>query len=163
MKSTINMSAFLNITPEAVDRMPLIPDGDHIYLIRCEEDYWHDKQINGQPWQMTKSSHKGLDGVKKLRTAEDPSYALMMIAQYTQQNTFKIELTSQNRNMVLTHAPTAKYLYNVGSAMHEKLLNLTRKTMYWQFITRENTFVHQSLMLRNKDKLPLRNARNYHH
>ena len=50
VKSTINMSAFSNVTPEAVDRMPWIPDGHHIYLIRCEEDCWHDKQINGQPW-----------------------------------------------------------------------------------------------------------------
>ena len=62
------MSAFSNITPEAVDRMPWVSDEDHIYLIRCEEDYWHDKQINGQPWQMTKSSCKSLDGIKKFRT-----------------------------------------------------------------------------------------------
>ena len=68
--------------------------------------------------------------LKSLELAEDPSYALMMIAQHTQQNTFEIELTSQKKNLVLTHAPTAKYLNNVGSAMHEKLLNLTRKTMY---------------------------------
>ena len=49
-KSTINMSAFSNVTLEVVDRMPCIPDGDHIYIIRCEEDYWHDKQIDGHPW-----------------------------------------------------------------------------------------------------------------
>ena len=48
-KSTINMSAFSDVTPEVVDRMPWIPDGDHIYIIRCEEDYWHDKQIDGHP------------------------------------------------------------------------------------------------------------------
>ena len=68
--------------------------------------------------------------LKSLELAEDHSYALMMIAQYTQQNTFDIELTSQKKDLVLTHAPTAKYLYNIGSAMHEKLLNLTGKTMY---------------------------------
>ena len=124
------MSAFSNVTPEAFDRMLWIPDGDHIYLIRCEEDYWHDKQINGWPWQMTKSSCKGLDSIEKLELAEDPSYALMMIVQYTQQNTFKVELTSQKKNLVLTHAPTTKYLYNIGSAIHKKLLNLTQKTMY---------------------------------
>ena len=28
------------------------------------------------------------------------------------------------------HDPTANNLYNVGSAMHEKLLNLTAKTIY---------------------------------
>ena len=110
--------------------MPWIQEGDHIYLIRCEEDYWHDKQIDGRPWQMMKSSHEGLDSIKSSELAEDPSYALMMIAQYTQQNTLKLELTSQKKNLVLTHAPIAKYLYNVGSAMHEKLPNLTRKTMY---------------------------------
>ena len=121
------MSVFSNVTPKAVDRMPWIPDGDHIYLIRCVEGYWHDKQING--WQMTESAHEGLDGIKK-ELAEDPSYALMMIAQYTQQNTFKIELTSQKKKLVLTHAPTTKYLYSVGSAMHKKLLNLTGETMY---------------------------------
>ena len=44
------MSAFSNVTPEVFDRMPWIPDGDHIYIIRCEEDYWHDKQIDGRPW-----------------------------------------------------------------------------------------------------------------
>ena len=38
-KSTIIMGTFSNVTPEAVDRMPWIPDGDHIYFIRCEEDY----------------------------------------------------------------------------------------------------------------------------
>ena len=64
-KSTINMSTFSNITPEVADRMPWIPDGDHIYIIRCEEDYWHDKQIDGYPWQMKKSSHTGLVGIKK--------------------------------------------------------------------------------------------------
>ena len=64
-KSTINMSAFSNVTPEVVDRMPWIPDGDHIYIIRCEEDYWHDKQIDGHPWGMTKSFRTGLVGIKK--------------------------------------------------------------------------------------------------
>ena len=64
-KSTINMSTFSNVTPEVVDRMPWIPDGDHIYIIRCEEDYWHDKQIDGRPWRMTKSSCTGLVGIKK--------------------------------------------------------------------------------------------------
>ena len=64
-KSTINMSAFSNVTLEVVDRMPWIPDGDHIYIIRCEEDYWHDKQIDGHPWQMTKSSRTSLVGIKK--------------------------------------------------------------------------------------------------
>ena len=64
-KSTINMSTFSNVTLEVVDRMLWIPDGDHIYIIRCEEDYWHDKQIDGHPWQMTKSSHTGLVGIKK--------------------------------------------------------------------------------------------------
>ena len=64
-KSTINMSTFSNVTLEVVDRMPWIPDGDHIYIIRCEEDYWHDKQIDGHPWRMTKSSHTGLVGIKK--------------------------------------------------------------------------------------------------
>ena len=68
--------------------------------------------------------------LKSLELAEDPSYVLMMIAQYTQQSTFEIEMTSQKKNLVLTHAPTAEYLYNIGSAMHEKLLNLTKKTMY---------------------------------
>ena len=67
-KSTINMSAFSNVTPEVVDRMLWIPDGDHIYLIRCEEDYWHDKQINERHWQMMKSSCLGLDGMKKFGT-----------------------------------------------------------------------------------------------
>ena len=64
-KSTINMSTFSNVTPEVVDRMPWIPDGDHIYIIRCEEDYWHDKQIDGHPWRMMKSSRTGLVGIKK--------------------------------------------------------------------------------------------------
>ena len=52
-KSMINMSAFANIQPQAVERILWIPNGDHIYLIRCDEDHWHDKQINGQPWRMT--------------------------------------------------------------------------------------------------------------
>ena len=29
----------MNIQPEAVERIPWIPDGDHIYLIRCDEDH----------------------------------------------------------------------------------------------------------------------------
>ena len=64
-KSTTNMSTFSNVTPEVVDRMPWIPDGDHIYIIRCEEDYWHHKQIDGRPWRMTKSSCTSLVGIKK--------------------------------------------------------------------------------------------------
>ena len=49
-KSMITMNACANIQPQAVERIPWIPDGDHIYLIRCDEDHWHDKQIDGQPW-----------------------------------------------------------------------------------------------------------------
>ena len=49
-KSMINMSAFANVQSQAVERIPWIPDGDHIYLIRCDEDHWYDKQINGWPW-----------------------------------------------------------------------------------------------------------------
>ena len=54
----------------------------------------------------------------------------MMIAQYTQWNTLETEWISRKKILVHIHVPTAKYLYNVGSAMHEKLLNLTKKTMY---------------------------------
>ena len=64
-KSMINMSAFTNVQPEAVERILWIPDGDHIYLIRCDEDHWHDKQINGRNWRMTKSSSEGLNGINK--------------------------------------------------------------------------------------------------
>ena len=46
----INMSAFANVQPQAVERIPWIPDGDHINLIKCDEDHWHDKQIDGWPW-----------------------------------------------------------------------------------------------------------------
>ena len=67
-KSTINMSAFANVQPQAVERIPWIPDGDHIYLIKCDEDHWHDRQIDGRPWQMTPSSHQGLNGIKKFGT-----------------------------------------------------------------------------------------------
>ena len=49
-KSTINMSAFANVQPQAVERILWIPDGDHIYLIICDENHWHDKQIDGCPW-----------------------------------------------------------------------------------------------------------------
>ena len=124
------MSAFSNVTPEVVDRMPWIPDGDHIYIIRCEEDYWHDKQIDGCPWRMMKSSCTGLVGIKKFGAAEDLSSASMMIAKYTQLNTLETEWISQKKILAHIHVPTAKYLYNIGSAMHEKLLNLTGKTMY---------------------------------
>ena len=48
-KSMINMSAFTNVQPQAVERIPWIPDGNHIYLIKCDEDHWHDKQIDGWP------------------------------------------------------------------------------------------------------------------
>ena len=129
-KSTINMSAFSNVTPEVVDRMPWIPDGDHIYIIRCEEDYWHDKQIDGCPWQMTKVPAPVLLVLKSLELAEDLSSASMMIAQYTQPNTLETEWISGKEILAHIHVPTAKYLFNVGSAMHEKLLNLTEKTMY---------------------------------
>ena len=49
-KSMINMSAFTNVQPQAAERIPWIPDGDHIYLIKCDENHWHDKQIDGWPW-----------------------------------------------------------------------------------------------------------------
>ena len=93
-KSTINMSTFPNVTPEVVDRMPWIPDGDHIYLIRCEEDYWHDKQIDGCPWRMMSSPLQGLEGIKSLELTEDLSSASMIIAQYTQLNTLEKEWIS---------------------------------------------------------------------
>ena len=92
--SMINMSAFLNIQPEAVERILWIPDGDHIYLIRCDKDHWHDKQIDGQPWQMTKSSCEGLNGIKKLALAEDHSYASTTTAQFIQWNGFTIRWIS---------------------------------------------------------------------
>ena len=48
-KSTINLSEFVNVQPEAVEQIPWISDGDHIYLIRCDEDHMHDKQIDRWP------------------------------------------------------------------------------------------------------------------
>ena len=59
------MSSFANIQPQAVERILWIPDGDHIYLIKCDEDHWHDKQIDGQPRQMMPGSRQGLNGIKK--------------------------------------------------------------------------------------------------
>ena len=88
------MSAFSNVTPQVVDRMPWIPDGDHIYIIRCEEDYWHDKQIDGRPWRMTKVPAPVLLVLKSLELAEDLSSASMMIVQYTQRNTLETKWIS---------------------------------------------------------------------
>ena len=59
----------MNVQPEAVERILWIPDGDHIYLVRCAKDCWHDKQIDGRSWQMTKSSCEGLNGIKKFGTS----------------------------------------------------------------------------------------------
>ena len=58
--------------------------------------------------------------LRSLELAEDLSSVSMMIAQYTQPNTLETECISQKKNLVHIHVPTAKYLYNIGRAMHEK-------------------------------------------
>ena len=129
-KSTINMSAFSNVTLEVVERMPWIPDGDHIYIIRCEEDYWHDKQIDGHPWRMTKSSCTGLVGIKKFGACRGSFICLNDDCPIYTAEHIRNRVDFKKENFGTYYVPTAKYLYNIGSAMHEKLLNLTEKTMY---------------------------------
>ena len=78
---------------------------------------------------MTQSSHQGLNGIKKFSTCRGsficlndncPIYTVEQIHN-------KVDFIKEKFGI---HVPTANNLYNVGSAMHEKLLNLTAKTTY---------------------------------
>lgn len=70
MKNSIDMNAFVNIEAELVDRIPWKIDGNKMYSIMCEEDYWHDLQIDGHTWKSTTSSRKDLDGIRKFATCK---------------------------------------------------------------------------------------------
>ena len=76
---------------------------------------------------MTKSSHEGLMALRSLALAEDHSYVSMMTAQFIQWNGLAIRWILQKKNLVHIHVPTANNLNNIGSAMHEKVLNLTTR------------------------------------
>ena len=67
-KSYLNLGLFSEVEPEVVDHMPWAVQGNKIFSIRCSEDYWHDKQLDGYHWKFTKSSRKGLDGIRKFGT-----------------------------------------------------------------------------------------------
>ena len=69
-KSYLNLGLFSGVEPEIVDQIPWLVQGNRIFTIKCSEDYWHDKQLDGCHWKFTKSSHKGLDGVTKFGTCQ---------------------------------------------------------------------------------------------
>ena len=55
-KSYLNMGLFIVLQHEVVDRMPWKTIGNQIYVIKCSEDYWWDKQIDGYHWKFTEFS-----------------------------------------------------------------------------------------------------------
>ena len=129
-KSTINMSAFSNVTPEVVDRMPWIPDGDHIYIIRCEEDYWHDKQIDGCPWQMMKSSRTGLVVTKKFGACRGSFICLdddcpIYTAEHIRN---RVDFTKENFGTY--SCSNCKVFVQHRQCNARKVTGLTEKTMY---------------------------------
>ena len=46
-KSYLNLGLFSGVEPEVVDQMPWLVQGNRIFTIKCSEDYWHDKQLDG--------------------------------------------------------------------------------------------------------------------
>ena len=67
-KSYLNMGLFIGLQHDVFDRMPWKTIGNKIYAIKCSEDYWWDKQIDGYHWKFTKSSQVGLNGIWKFGT-----------------------------------------------------------------------------------------------
>ena len=79
---------------------------------------------------MMPSSRQGLNGIKKVGTCRRSFICLNDDCPIYTAERIRNKVDFVKEKFVHIHVPTANNLYNVGSAMHEKLLNLNTKTMY---------------------------------
>lgn len=69
-KNRLDTSLFFNLPEELVDRLPWDVTGNHIYKVKCKEDDWYNRQLDGHCWKSTSSTRKGLDGTRKFGTCK---------------------------------------------------------------------------------------------
>ena len=109
-KSYPNLGLFRGVEPEIVDQMPWLVQGNRIFTIKCSEDYWHDKQLDGYHWKFTKSSHKGLMVLENLEHAKDILYVRTTNAQSILLNKFETPSTSRGTSRA-THADHVDFMH----------------------------------------------------
>ena len=64
-KHSLNLHLFTKVISVITNQIPWGVDGTSIYLIKCDEEVWHDKQKDGRCWRMVKSSKVSLNGPRK--------------------------------------------------------------------------------------------------
>ena len=112
---------------------------------------------------MTKSSCIGLDGIKKFGTCRGSFICLnddypIYTAKHIQN---RVDFTKEKFGAY--SCSNCKVFVQSRQCNARKVTEFDQKDNVLTIYHQGNTLVHRSLMLRNQDKLLLRNARNYHH
>ena len=58
----MDMSLLKEVMPQEVEQLPWDIDGNVIYKMKCEEDFWIDSVSDGCWWKVVQSSRKDLQG-----------------------------------------------------------------------------------------------------
>ena len=64
----MDMSLLKEVMPQEVGQLPWDIDGNVIYKMKCEEDFWIDSVSDGCQWKAVQSSRKDLQGERKFAT-----------------------------------------------------------------------------------------------
>ena len=62
------MSLLKEVMPQEVEELPWGIDGNDIFKMKCEEDFWVDSVCDGCWWKVVQSSRKDLQGERKFAT-----------------------------------------------------------------------------------------------
>ena len=69
-KTMPNYLKLTQLQVEMVNSIPWEVDGDHHYRIQCDSDTWVDRQKDSRWYVMTRSSRKGLRGIRKVGSCQ---------------------------------------------------------------------------------------------
>ena len=64
----MDMSLLKEVMPQEVEEVPWDIDGNVIFKMKCEEDFWIDSVSIGHWWKVVQSSRKDLQGERKFAT-----------------------------------------------------------------------------------------------
>ena len=64
----MDISLLKEIMPQEVEQLPWDIDGNVIFKMKCEEDFWIDSVSDGHWWKVVPSSRKDLEGERKFAT-----------------------------------------------------------------------------------------------
>ena len=94
------------VMPQEVEQVPWDIDGNVIYKMKCEDDFWIDSVSDGHWWKVVQSSRKDLQGERKFATC---------LGSYICNNPECPKYTTEKvKNLMdFKHGPKVSYTYKI--------------------------------------------------